>query len=368
MPPATSRLLRRLNAQRVLDALRLGGSLRVTEVIERTGLSRPTVDAVADDLIRLGWLEAVEAGGPRRGRPARSLAFRADAGYVAGVDIGEHKVRAAVADLAGEIVAEDLYELTGDALLPQVRRAASAALKAAGVRREQLLSACVGCTGPMDPETGRVIFSSVLESGFDLAGALRRTLGPRVVVENDCNLAVIGDRWHGASRGMDDVVCVLAGERMGAGIVVGGQLVRGHAGAAGEMAFLGAYEVEHGAEGVASLVRTLGGDDPEAVFAAARAGEEVALDVVERAIAGAGRAIVTLALVLNPEVVVIGGGVAGAGDVLLPPLRRGLERLARLPPRIEASPLGARIVIVGAIRRALDDLEPRLLDGLEEAA
>ena len=367
-----------MNAQRVLDALRDEGPARVTELVERTGLSRPTVDAVADELIRLGWLEEVEAAvrDGRRGRPARLLAFRADAGYVAGVDIGEHRVRTAIADLRGQIAAEDERELAAhpghvpgpEDVLGAVRASVSRTLRAARVRREDLLSACVGCTGPMDPETGRVIFSSLFEDGFDLAGALRRTLGPHLVVDNDCNLAVIGDRWQGVARGAGDVICVLAGERMGAGIVVDGQLVRGHRGAAGEMAFLGAYNVDHGAEGVASLVRRLSGKDPEAVFEAARDGDEAAHAVIERAVDGAGRGIATLALVLNPELVVIGGGVAGAGDVLLEPLRQRLAEMARLPPRVEASPLGARVVIVGALRRALDDLEPRLLDGLEESA
>src|ERR1700754_2484397 len=101
--PATSRLLRRLNAQRVLDALRAApGPLRVTELVDRTELSRPTVDAVADDLIRLGWIEEAAAE-LRRGRPARSLRCDPSAGYVAGVDIGEVKVRVAVADLSGAI-------------------------------------------------------------------------------------------------------------------------------------------------------------------------------------------------------------------------------------------------------------------------
>ena len=99
--PATPRLLRRLNAQRVLEAVRSGGPLRVTELVAVTGLSRPTVDAVADDLVRLGWLEESAAERPGRGRPARSLAFRTSAGYVVGVDIGEVKVRVAVADLSG---------------------------------------------------------------------------------------------------------------------------------------------------------------------------------------------------------------------------------------------------------------------------
>src|SRR3954451_19689551 len=112
--PATTRLLRRLNAERVLHALRETGPLRVTELVARTGLSRPTVDAVAADLVRLGWLEEIAAEPPRRGRPARSLAFRADAGYVAGLDIGELKVRAAVADLRGEIIGERVHEFTDD--------------------------------------------------------------------------------------------------------------------------------------------------------------------------------------------------------------------------------------------------------------
>src|SRR4051794_7274812 len=112
--PATSRLLRRMNAQRVLDALRAAGPARVTELVARTELSRPTVDAVADDLMRLGWIEEVPGERPRRGRPARSLAFRATAGYVAGVDIGEVKVRVVVADLAGNVVAERVRIFAGE--------------------------------------------------------------------------------------------------------------------------------------------------------------------------------------------------------------------------------------------------------------
>jgi predicted NBD/HSP70 family sugar kinase len=365
---ATPRLLRRLNATRVLDTLRAGGPRRVTELVAQTGLSRPTVDAVADDLVRLGWVREVMAETPRRGRPARSLAFKADAGHVAAVDIGEVKVRTAVADLSGEILAERVREFDGADRLPVIRRAAAATLKAAGITRGELLTSCVGCTGAVDPVAGRILFSTVLPDGFDLRSAMQRTLAPPVLIENDCNLAVIGERWRGVAAGVDDVICVLGGERIGAGIVVGGKLMRGHAGAAGELAFLGAYAQEHGARGIAQLVRTLAGDAPEAVFEAARSGDRAALDVVERSARWAGLAIVTMAQVLNPELVVIGGGVAGAGDVLLDPLRRLVDDTVSLAPRIEASALGARGVLIGAIRHALDDLEPRLLDGLEEAA
>ena len=103
-----------------------------------------------------------------------------------------------------------------------------------------------------------------------------------VVIENDCNLAVIAERWCGAARDLDDVVCVLAGERIGA-VRSAGTLMRGHEGAAGQLAFLGAFEVEHGARGIAQLVRELSGEAPEAVFTAAGAGDEEALAIVERA-------------------------------------------------------------------------------------
>jgi len=409
MPAAsTPRLLRRLNAGVVLGALRDGGPMRVTELVARTGLSRPTVDAVADDLLRLGWLEEVDgeaAGGGRpRGRPARRLAFRAGAGHVLGLDIGEAKVRAAVADLGGEILSEELrfFEADGDRLA-LVRRTATAAVKAAGVDRSSLLAVSAGCTGGMDPDTGEVLYSGALPPGTKLGPALARSLHAPVVVENDCNLAVIGERWRGVAAGVDDVICVLAAERMGAGIVVGGRLVRGHRGAAGEMAVLGAHAAEHGAEGIAYLARRMGaeavasgaakgpspadatptpsigvlfrlaGGDParvqaEMVFAAAREGDYVAARIVDEILHRAGRAIVPLAQVLNPELVVIGGGVAGAGEQLAEPLRRQVAEMSWLPPRVEVSPLAERVVVVGAIRHALDHLEPRLLDGLDEAA
>ena len=243
-----------------------------------------------------------------------------------------------------------MREFAGAERLPVIRRTAAATLEGRRARRAtDLLAACVGCTGAMDRAAGRVLFCSIFDDDFDLAGALAAHVrAPDVVIENDCNLAVIAERWCGAARGLDDVVCVLAGERIGAGIMVGGKLMRGHEGAAGELAFLGAFEVEHGARGIAQLVRELSGAAPEAVFTAAGAGDEEALEIVERAERWAGHGIVTTAQLVNPEVVVIGGGVARAGEVLLAPLRARLEAMVRRPPRLVASPLAERGPLLGA--------------------
>src|SRR4051794_41918233 len=126
-------------------------------------------------------------------------------------------------------------------------------------------------------------------------------------------MAAIAERWGGAADGLDELDCVLGGERIGAGIMVGGALMRGHEGAAGELAFLGAFEEEHGARGIGQLVAELSGQAPEAVFAAAGAGDEAALEIVERAERWAGHGIVATAQLRKPGVVVIGGGGAPAG-------------------------------------------------------
>jgi predicted NBD/HSP70 family sugar kinase len=370
--------MRRMNGGLVLDTLRDTGPLAVTDLVARTRLSRPTVDAIADDLVRLGFVSEVDpVAQSRRGRPARRLAFRAEAGYVAGLDIGEAKVRTAVADLRGDVIAEVRHvfaqsERPGRKRLDIVRCTLTRTIADAGIEPSALRATCVGCSGGMDYATGAVLFSGAFPGlrAVNLREEISPVVGDGpVYVDNDANLAAIGERWLGVARGVDDVICVLASERMGAGIVVGGGLVRGHAGAAGEMAFLGAYEQHHGAEGIAQLARTLAGaPDADTVFAAARADDAGALAIVERSLHTAGRAIVTMALVLNPELVVIAGGVSEAGDILLTPLRRRLANMARLPPRIELSTLGARVVLLGAVRHALDRIEPALLDGLLDAA
>ena len=191
------------------------------------------------------------------------------------------------------------------------------------------------------------------------------TLGAAIVVENDCNLAVIGERWQGAAQGSDDIVCVLAGERIGAGIMIGGQILRGFSGAAGELAFLA---VDEPSSGIAPLVRRLSGRSPEEVFADAEAGDEGALEIVAQVERSVSSGIVMTAQLVNPEVVVLSGGGARAGELLIAPLRARVDALVRVPPRVEASPLAERGPLVGAIRLALDELEPRLLDGLDEAA
>ena len=407
---ATPALLRRINAGVLLDMLRTCDEMSVSELAARTDLSRPTVDAAVVELVRLGLAEESangrdDAPPARRGRPARRFRFRADAGYVLGVDIGEEDVHVAVTNLNGEIVAERVRPVGVDfsrrRRLQAVRTTARTALAAAGVAAANLQVVVAGSPGIVDPRSGRVTFCRAMPewSDFDLGAHLRQVFDCPVVVENDANLAAVGEAWRGVAHRCSNVVFFLLGTRIGAGLLVDGGLVRGHGGGAGELGFLDLWEDTRTTSGElaaasAEVVADLVGwgdrrphraslrrrDDQESlswgvetrpVIEAALAGDRQARAALERFVAGAGYALVTMSLLLSPELIVIGGGTA-ADEVLIEPLRRLLDRLlgsrVATPPRLEASTLGARSVVLGAVRHALERVEARLLERSYEAA
>lgn len=392
---ATSPLLRRMNAAAVLDVLRSSGPATGTELMEATGLSRPSVHALCDHLIEMGWIQEIESrrSGDRSspGRRARQYEFNATAGFVLGVDMGQNKATAMVTDLRGEVVGEDTrafaHDIAAQDRLREAHHAMSAALGSAELDPSAVLALTLAVPGPVGPD-GHVVASADYLPGLaeiDLARAIGKGFGCPVLVENDANLAVLGERWRGAAEGVDDVVELLAGERLGAGIYLGGNLVRGTSGAAGELKLLSMVEGVGNTDGIGYLAREFGAEvvksargprskvgrsalygavhgDPEAVtaktvFQAARTGDAVALQVVDRVVVRIARVLALLDTMLNPELIVIGGGVADAGDVLVPRLEQQLATLIDLPPRVVTSTLGARAVVVGAVRRALDHAE-----------
>jgi predicted NBD/HSP70 family sugar kinase len=341
------RFLRRLNASAVLAALREDGPRTLRELSVRTGLSRPTVEAVLGALGAEGWVAALapEEGG--MGRPARRYRFRAEAGSVLGIDIGAHRVRVLVADLDGAVQAQARVPVdvsTGRrARLAAVRRG----LDEAGVG--SVAAAGVGTPG-LVARDGRVTISVLPQwSGLELAAAVGRLVDCPVAAENDANLAVLAERWQGAARADDDVVFVLLEQGIGAGVLLGGRLHRGHHGAAGEIAygdFLG---------GLGSL-RELGHE----LVDAARAGDERAIAAIAGATPHIARHVSALALAYDPALVVIGGGLSRASDRFVPEIEAALARACVVPPRLAVSATGGEAVALGAVRLALDAAHARL--------
>ena len=391
----SSATVRQHNAAAVWAALLDTDGLTGTELMAACGLSRPTVHAVCDDLIARGLVREIEARSPAgdtgAGRPARQYASRDDAAHVVGIDLGAKKVSVVVADLRGRTRARRTTTFRDERVpaaerVEIVRQTVREALAGAEVARHDVLHAAMGVPSPVDAR-GHVAAADHYLPGLarlDLRAVLEDDFGWTTVVENDANLAVIGERWAGVARGVDDVVELLAGYRLGAGVVLGGRLLRGSGGAAGELTFLNLVEGVGNTDAVAELAGVFGqeaeaagqvlagadtaGDSrdergrPRAriVFEAARAGDAVALEIVDRIVGRMARVVAIVSTFLNPSLVVIGGGAALVGDLILPPLRSALPDLTDTPPRLEASSLGDHAVTTGAVRCALDAVEARL--------
>jgi predicted NBD/HSP70 family sugar kinase len=195
-----------------------------------------------------------------------------------------------------------------------------------------------------------------------------------VTLENDVNLAALGEQWQGVARGVDDFVFLSIGTGMGAGLVLHGELHRGHNGAAGEVdfAFVGlAHDVDPCAgaisEYTARLVSERGVEtalrppfDARDIFAAARADDPLAHDVVEEAARRIALNIVPIAAVTDVSLAVLGGGLGANGDLLLRPVRELLRSWVPYPPEVAVSSLGEAAVLTGALaiglRNALDNV------------
>jgi predicted NBD/HSP70 family sugar kinase len=375
-PTVGTRVLRRINTATVLDAVRRGsaGPVRLTELVELTGLTRPTVTQAVDELVDSGWLRqhAAESSGVG-GRPAMRVSLNGRAAPVLGLDVGPHTVTAGIADLAGAqlaVVRRPVRRKGARQLLRVIDEVTAATLAAADLAAGDVAMVAVGTPGIVSGD--RILFAPSIPgwTSIDLVEHLRGLFGCPVQVENDANLAALAHERQGT------LLAVQWGERLGAGVVIDGRLHRG-AGEAGEIGFIrppghqapaesdrGPLERTIGAEAITELARSAaaeqpgsrldGVEDAAAVFAAAEAGDEVALAVVERVATTFAEAIAPAVLVLSPDAVVIGGGVARAGDVLLAAVRRHLDELTLTPPRVELSDLAEHTVLTGALRMALD--------------
>ncbi|QHC54989.1 putative NBD/HSP70 family sugar kinase [Rathayibacter tanaceti] len=386
MPESTFSSQRRRTALDVLASAWSGEPVTASGLIAATGLTRSTVIGVCDDLVGLGWLEELanqrEAGDYVKGRPARRYALRRRAGVLVGVDAGQHSVDVLVTDLLGETVVRRVESVDHERIedLPRERRRAdvervlNAALRDAGVGDSAVLAITLGVPAPVDargdsPDDAKG-FWSAMNPGLTEHFA-RRGWAP--VIDNDANLAALAEGWRGAAVRSDDYVALLSGERLGAGVVLGGSLLRGARGLTGEMRYLELVEGVGSTEGLAALARTWAGEalsrpgrrasllDPaqnpgaEQVLEAALAGDALAGAVVERLAERLTRITATLATLLDVSLIVVGGALASSAAPLLDEVSTRVAAHVHAPaPRIVPSTLGDRAVALGAIRAGLD--------------
>jgi predicted NBD/HSP70 family sugar kinase len=351
-------LLKRINEREVLETIRAGAPISRAEISRRAGISKPTVSLALQSLLASGLVREAERPPDGPGYGAVYFEPVAEAALVLGLDIGARFLRGAVSDLGGTIRARQDVELAvadaADAVEASARLQA-ALLAAAGLEAERVDSVVVGVPGVVTADgTLRLAENVAGLEGRRFAEELQAALDLPVTLENDINLAALGERWQGVARGVADFVFLSVGTGMGAGLVLGGELHRGRNGAAGEIDFAlaGVGEtVDPSAAQVSELAHDLAGlaADPRSVFTSARRGEAGALAVVDEVARRIALHLAPIAAVADVELVVLGGGIGANGDLLLDPIGRLLGEWLPFPPRLAVSTLGEAAVLTGAV-------------------
>jgi predicted NBD/HSP70 family sugar kinase len=379
--------MRALNQRVVLDRLRTHGEATRPQLAVDTGLSKPTVGQALLDLEQHGLVRTTGRSLPGPGRAAVVYRAAPDAGHVAGVDIGRRAIRIAVADLEGSIVArldEPNRCRSASALVRTVSESVERAVSAAGLQPHDVVATVVGTPGVPDPASGTVFRAPNLP-GWERRGLLHELVavlaagGSDVVVENDANLCAVGEHALGAALGVDVLVCLTVGTGIGMGLLVDGKLFRGAHGAAGEIADLpygpepasagarrpGPVETAAAGRAVLTAARARGltkARSAKEVFRLARAGDERAREVVEQEAEKLAYVVSAVTAVLDPRLIVLGGGIGGNTDLLAAPMQRALAATIPVVPRIVAGQLGEDAVLAGAIATALDTARELVFD------
>jgi predicted NBD/HSP70 family sugar kinase len=373
----TPSLLRAINERIVLDLIHRQGPLSRAQAARVSGLSKPTVSLALTGLLEAGLVREVGRSRGDRGPSALLYELNPVAGWVVGVDIGRKWVRAAIADIAGTIVArrdEHAKVSSAKSLIGQIGTVARRLATEAGVQWSAVTHATLGSPGVFDPAHGYVAMAPNLP-GWGRTGlvqAVREELGTNVSFENDVNLAALAEGTHGLGRNVSNFVFLSIGTGIGMALVIDGHLYRGAHGAAGEVAYMpigkgdprdpsnrrrGAFEEAAAAAGIVRSARRLGMRaplTPERIFIAARRGNATAARVVQAEAALLSLAIATVTPVLDPELVILGGGIGRNGDLLVEPIERELRQLLPFRPRVAVSALGEDAVLRGAVATALE--------------
>jgi predicted NBD/HSP70 family sugar kinase len=381
MHEGVTRTRRSGSRDEIVTALRRHGPLTRPAIAAQTGLSRATVAGVVSELVDEGLALELTAEPDGPGRPATVVRLDRRAGAVLGIDIDRQHVRVAVADLAHRILAEEVAPAEPEARDPEHGLATAESLvetvlAQAHVKRSEIHAVGVGIPGPVTA-AGEMGSSTILPgwTGVRAEERISERLGLPVMVDNDANLGALGEWTAGAARGRVNVAYIKASAGVGCGLVLGGAPFRGAGGTAGELGHTmvdpsgavcrcgnrGCLETVAGAAAVlAQLEPTYGPMTLDDLIARADGGDPAACRVIADAGSAIGGAAATLCNLINPELVVVGGDLAHAGELLLGPLREGLGRAA-IPSagrdvEVVAGTLGDRAELLGALALALHAL------------
>src|SRR5207237_143706 len=338
--------LRGLNIDRVLSiAIDRSGTFTRAELIEASGLSAPTIGSLTSHLIRTGVITDLGTAPSRGGRRPSLMEFNARHAFVGGIDVGPTRTRLAVADLRGARLGHQIVDTPTSLPPPQMLLRLAAAFKSlvrsAGAPLGRLIAVAAGVPGIVRPHDGVVAFAPNLSGWHDvpMRDILTRELRTPVLIDNDVNLALLGEHWQGAAQGHETCAFVFVGTGIGAAILIDGALHRGHHDMAGEIAVMcmgpeyvdrdfGTHGCLEALAGLDALKTRWTGRVPSnhdhwipALLAAAAAGDEQAREAVTETARFIGMATANVGAVVDPSIAVLGGAVFAQAEPFVDEVR-----------------------------------------------
>ncbi len=375
LPPQFSR---HTPVRAVVESILKSGSMSRARMARDTGLSKQTISDAVRELEAKGWLVARGRSKGGLGRSAVNYEMRRSAAFVFGCDLGGSRIRVALADLSGTIVAEaadETEQSSAEALIRQISRLKTRVIAEAGAEQRRVYRAAVGMPGVVDPKSGLLSLCPNIPhlQATDVVTQMRGGFGCEVAIENDVNLGVLGEHWLGRGQGKSDLAFAALGTGIGLGLISGGRLLRGAHGAAAEIAYLplggdpfdprniesGTLESYVGTAGILRRYVEARGSDrvrgAKAIFEAMAKGEATAARVIEDTARLTALALASVAALLDPELLILSGGI-GSRPEFVALVERFLAECLPRPVPVVASALENRATLIGAIAMGLSGL------------
>ena len=367
-----------LNKHLILDALRSNGAMSRADLSRNLNISFPAVSSNAKGLLVADYIKEVGIGEKSVGRKPTLLAFNAERGYIIGVDVGRFRIRAMLADLLGNEIAsagtDNPTNSSGDGKesIALICKQLHLLLERSGKSADDILCIVIGIPGIL--RDGEIYLAPFAEkySVKDLRVTLSQSFKAEVLIHNSVNLGVIGEQWKGIGADFQNIAYISYGVGLGSAHIVDGKLFTGPNSAVGEMGFMvteraairdrfdevGALEE---AISKSKIDKYLSGGDFDAevkrLIQNYQDGELYAKAVIDEIALNFGIALVNMCALLNPEVIIISGGLGiNLGRLLISQWKKFLASHVPFVPEVVLSQLQHTETMLGAVMTGINHI------------
>ncbi|MBI9044175.1 MAG: ROK family transcriptional regulator [Anaerolineaceae bacterium] len=369
--------MRAINRSAILEYFRLNGLASRTEIAHQLDLSLPTVKRIIDQLLEENLVRTSGKKESGRGRRRELLELNFKENAVISVDLGGLHMMGAIINIGGEILYSESTSEEGNSADQNCEKLIDlikSLLEIAENRCIHIMGCAIGVPGIVQRESGLIQIAPGLSwKEYPLMHKLKQQLDIPILLENDVNMAALGEYWFGGGRGKQHMVFVAVGSGIGSGVIINGSLYYGHTESAGEIGYIlpgiefldrefkgyGAIELLASGKGIAAMGKAVlihsGRPElaakvtAEQIFEAARNNEDWASEIVKKVIDYLSLLIANVSSCFDPELIVLGGGILRSSDLLIEPICERVQRVIPNVPEIAATKLDDRAALYGGV-------------------